>query len=280
MWIIDFGVAPAREEAELYEEPFRIVRERVYPERAKVKRKRYRELWWLHAEPCDEMRRAVAAQSRYLVTPTVAKHRVFVWWTGPTLPDHQLVAFGGADCCLFGVLQSHIHEVWALAQGTQLREKESGFRYTPTSCFATFPLPVPTAVQSAAIAEAARRLNDLRVGWLNPPEWTREEVLEFPGTVVGPWDRYIDKATVDGKTDIGLVRYPRLVPKDAASASQLQKRTLTQLYNVRPAWLESAHRNLDVAVFAAYGWDPDISDDDLLGRLLELNLSRSGPAGT
>ena len=84
---------------------------------------------------------------------------------------------------------------------------------------------------------------------------------------------------MDGKTGIGLVRYPRLVPKDAASANQLQKRTLTQLYNARPAWLETAHRNLDAAVCGAYGWDPDISDEDLLGRLLELNLSRSASSG-
>src|SRR5450756_110613 len=99
-----------------------------------------------------------------------------------------------------------------------------------------------------------RELNELRERWLNPPEWTREEVLEFPGTVSGPWTRYIEKATVDSKTNIGLVRYPRLMPKDEASAGQLQKRTLTKLYNARPAWLDLAHRKLDAAVFAAYGW--------------------------
>lgn len=75
---------------------------------------------------------------------------------------------------------------------------------------------------------------------------------------------------------IGTVKYPRLVPKDAATAAMLKKRTLTNLYNERPTWLANAHRALDAAVFAAYGWPPTLSDDDLLARLLELNLSRAG----
>jgi hypothetical protein len=55
-------------------------------------------------------------------------------------------------------------------------------------------------------------LNELRENWLNPPEWIREEVLEFPGTVGGPWNRYIVPATVTdrGAFQVGTVRYPRL----------------------------------------------------------------------
>jgi hypothetical protein len=121
----------------------------------------------------------------------------------------------------------------------------------------------------AAIAAAARELNDLRERWLNPPEWTETRVLEFPGTVGGPWDRYIDQGTVRevGRRcsdaggaaappyRIGTVRYPRLVPRDAECAAKLKKRTLTNLYNERPAWLDLAHKKLDAAVAAAYGWD-------------------------
>jgi len=70
------------------------------------------------------------------------------------------------------------------------------------------------------------------------------------------------------------VRYPRVVPRDEDSAKQLKKRTLTNLYNERPTWLDLAHRRLDAAVFAAYGWDPGLSDDELLGTLLELNLAQ------
>jgi len=71
---------------------------------------------------------------------------------------------------------------------------------------------------------------------------------------------------------IGTVRYPRVVPKDEDCAKQLKKRTLTNLYNERPTWLDLAHRQLDEAVFAAYGWDAGMSDDELLAKLLALNL--------
>ncbi len=168
-----------------------------------------------------------------------------------------------------------VHEVWARAQGTQLRERESGFRYTPTSCFETFPLPEcvwKSDVRTDAIAAAAAELDELRNRWLNPPEWTRTEVLEFPGSVDGPWARYVVKPD---KRGIGTVRWPRIVPKDPDSAESLKKRTLTNLYNQRPAWLELAHQKLDAAVFAAYGWDPTIGDEELLAKLLALNLERA-----
>ena len=74
---------------------------------------------------------------------------------------------------------------------------------------------------------------------------------------------------------IGTVRYPRLVPRDAERAKHLAKRTLTNLYNERPTWLDLAHRRLDAAVFAAYNWDPALTDDQLLEKLLALNLERA-----
>jgi hypothetical protein len=70
------------------------------------------------------------------------------------------------------------------------------------------------------------------------------------------------------------VRYPRLEPRDADSAAKLKKRTLTNLYNERPAWLDLAHKKLDAAVAAAYGWPADLTDEQILERLLALNLKR------
>ena len=73
--------------------------------------------------------------------------------------------------------------------------------------------------------------------------------------------------------------YPdRILPKDAQSAVTLRTRTLTNLYNQRPQWLADAHRDLDVAVAAAYGWPADISEGDALAKLLELNLARADAA--
>jgi hypothetical protein len=173
---------------------------------------------------------------------------------------------------------SCFHEVWARAQGTQVRERESGFRYTPSSCFETFPFPEAQAERDAAIAAAARQLNELREGWLNPPDWTRPEVLEFPGTVGGPWHRYLDPATVTdrGAFKVGTVRYPRLVARDADCAARLKERTLTKLYNERPPWLADCHARLDAAVAAAYGWPADLSDEAILERLLALNQAAAG----
>jgi hypothetical protein len=97
-------------------------------------------------------------------------------------------------------------------------------------------------------------------------------MLEFPGSVCGPWARYVDKATMNPETGIGTVRYPRLEPRDSDCAAKLTKRTLTNLYNERPAWLNMAHKKLDAAVAAAYGWPADLSDDAILEKLLALNL--------
>ncbi len=93
-------------------------------------------------------------------------------------------------------------------------------------------------------------MNDLRERWLNPPEWTERRLLVFPGTVGGPWDRYIDRATVQdrGGFQIGTVRHPRREPRDADCAAKLKKRTLTNLYNEQPACLALAHQKLDAAV--------------------------------
>jgi hypothetical protein len=157
-----------------------------------------------------------------------------------------------------------------------VRERESGFRYTPTTCFETFPFPQPSEEQKSAIAEAAKELDRLRNSWLNPPEWTREEVQEFPGSKDGPWARFVHEPDARG---IGTVRYPQIVAKDPDCAQLLAKRTLTNLYNERPTWLDLAHRKLDEAVFAAYGWNPAMSDEEILAKLLELNLRRNENLG-
>lgn len=101
------------------------------------------------------------------------------------------------------------------------------------------------------IAEAARKLNEQREAWLNPPDLVRREPEVVPG-------------------------YPdRLVPRGPKAEAELKKRTLTNLYNQRPAWLDLAHKELDEAVAAAYGWPADLSDDEILSRLLALNHERA-----
>ena len=277
-WVIDFG--DVREIAVVagYELPFERVKKTIYLQRAIHREPRQKQFWWLHARPSPEYRKVLKSLPRYLVTPASSKHRVFVWRDASVLVDHAAIVFGRDDDFFFGVMHSRVHENWARAPGigTQVRERESGFRYTPKSCFEPFPFPQPSQEQRDAIAEAVRELDRLRTNWLNPPEWTREEVLEFPGSVDGRWARYVSHPNLLG---IGTVRYPRLVPKDDACAKKLAKRTLTNLYNERPTWLDLAHQRLDEAVVAAYGWDVGLTDDDLLAKLLELNLERAACEG-
>ncbi|MDW5443211.1 hypothetical protein [Polaromonas sp. SM01] len=110
-----------------------------------------------------------------------------------------------------------------------------------------------------AIARTAHRLNNLREAWFNPPEWTQREPEVIPlGMDTSP--------------------YPdRILPKNGFE-KDLAERTLTKFYNQRPAWLDVAHRELDAAVATAYGWadyTPDMPDEEILKRLLALNLERA-----
>ena len=230
MWIIDFDIDISENEAAQYEMPFEHVKREVKPARDRVRNKLERERWWVHGRPAPDMRKAVASLDRYIATPRVAKHRLFIFFNEDVLPDGNLVAFARNDYYTFGVLHSYIHEVWARAMGTQLREAESGFRYSHTETFETFPFPEPDDSQRDTIANAAEKLNERRENWLNPR----------------------------GATD-----------------SELKTLTLTNLYNKRPTWLANAHNALDAAVAAAYGWPADLTDAQILEKLLALNLQRS-----
>jgi hypothetical protein len=121
-----------------------------------------------------------------------------------------------------------------------VREAESGFRYTPTTCFETFPFSWPPGKEATddplvqAIAAATKNLVEKRDRWLSP---------------------------------------------EGATEAELKKRTLTNLYNERPTWLDLAHKQLDDAVLDAYVWPHDLTDDQILERLLALNLERAAAEG-
>ena len=262
-WIVDFGLNMSVADAALYEEPFRWVKERVFPMRQQNRREAYREHWWRHVEPRQGMWRALDRLPRYIATPTVAKHRLFAWCDVRICPDHQLIVIARDDDTTFGILHSRFHEMWALRLCTWLG-KGNDPRYTPTTTFETFPFPAGLAPnvpatnytddpRATAVAKAARRLVELRDRWLNPPEWVEWVDEPVPG-------------------------YPkRAVPRDEAAAKALKKRTLTNLYNARPQWLADAHAALDAGVAAAYGWPANLSDDEVLRELLALNSGRESP---
>jgi type II restriction/modification system DNA methylase subunit YeeA len=263
-WIIDFGWTMTEDAAALYEAPFSYAAEHVRPERLNNRRQAYADFWWRHVEPRQGMWRAVASRPRYLGTPRVAKHRLFVWLDRSVLPDSQVIVVARDDDTTFGILHSRFHELWALRMGTSLEDRP---RYTPSTTFETFPFPegltpdIPAAdyatdLRAQAIATAAARLNELRENWLNPSDLVLREPEVVPG-------------------------YPdRILPKDEKVAKELKKRTLTNLYNARPQWLANAHAALDEAVAEAYGWGDDwraglLTDDEILARLFRLNQERA-----
>ena len=167
MWIIDFGINMPIEEAALYEAPFEYVMRHVKPQR-KASRTTIAE-WWLHERRRGEMRQALLGLDRFIATPRVTRHRLFVWLPKKTLPDSAVIVFARDDDYFFGLLHSSVHELLARGLGTQVREVESGFRYTPTTTFETFPLPDASDDAKEEIAEVAKTLDTLRSGWLNPP---------------------------------------------------------------------------------------------------------------
>jgi type II restriction/modification system DNA methylase subunit YeeA len=243
-WVIDFGDSMSLQEAAGYEAPFEYVKKNVLPEREKNPRASRRERWWIHADPQPAMRKAVLSLERYIATVRVAKYRIFVWLPSSTLCSNKLIVIARNDDYFFGLLHSRIHEIWSLANSSRHGDGDDGGRptYTPSTCFETFPFPFPPAKEPKkdprvkAIAQAAKELVEQRDRWLNPQT---SEVLE------------------------------------TSEVSGTGKRTLTNLYNQRPTWLDLAHKKLDEAVFAAYGWKSDLSDEEILENLLKLNLERS-----
>lgn len=235
VWVIDFNQMPL-EEASRYVLPFSYVKTHVLPERQKARRASTRSRWWIHGEARPGMRRALAPLGRYIATPQVSKHRVFVWLPTSVLVDGTNYAIARDDDFAFGVLHSKPHQLWGLRMGTSLEDRP---RYTNTTCFETFPFPRPTSEQKAEIEK---------------------------------WAKYLDTV------------------RSSLLASDPQA-TLTSLYNQLEVLRDSrapsspvyplliAHQKLDQAVAAAYGWEWPLSEEQILERLLALNLERAAAEG-
>jgi len=279
-WVIDFGPMMTEQEASMYEMPFAWVEEHVKPIRILNNRKSRAMYWWRHGEARPGLRAKLDGLRRYIATPETAKHRFFVWFPLTVAPEHSLIVIPRDDDVTFGILSSRIHALWALVKGGRMG-KGNDPRYNSSVTFETFPFPdgfdftlrssvspvmsrMPECRERMdaqersvkafdSITEAAKRLDDLRNNWLNPPEW----VERIPEVVPGYPDRIIARPGFE---------------------SDLKKRTLTNLYNARPAWLDNIHKELDAAVAAAYGWEgytPDMPDEEILARLFALNQERT-----
>ena len=300
IWIIDFGVSMSEAEAGLFELPFEHLE--TFTKASRIgNREAVASRWWLHTRPRPDLRKAIAPHDRFICTPRVSKYRLFVWLDSSILPDSATAIIARSDDTTFGIIHSRFHELWSLGLCTWMG-KGNDPRYTPTTCFETFPFPqglsptdtvpktdseklamdyLPLSTESLngsaitpvipfseptpaiianvsqrphaqTIANAAFNLNQLRNNWLNPPEW-------------------VDWVITKEEESAGFPKRPVAKPGHEA---ELKKRTLTNLYNLKPQWLTHAHQILDKAVARAYGWDdytPDMADAEILQRLLKLN---------
>lgn len=221
---------------------YQIVRDHVKPTRDQNARKIRREKWWLFGENAPKLRRAISGLPRFIGTSEVARHRVFVWIELPgAIPDGSLAAIATSDAFVLGVLSSHIHTNWALKAGGTLEDRP---RYQNGPCFDPFPFPAATDVQKRTIGAMANRLDAHR----------KRQLAAHP------------KLTITAIYNV-LQKLRTAEPLDDKDREIHDEGLVTVLSEL--------HDDLDRAVFDAYGWPRDLSEAQVLERLVALNQERA-----
>jgi len=273
-WIIDFDKLSLAEAAQ-FVVPFRYVEQHVKADREQNQNTQRRTFWWRLGASGIELLQAKASCQRLIITPRVSKYRLFIWAAAELVPDSAVVAITLESDYAFGVLHSKAHELWARRTGTQLRDAVSGFRYTPTSTFETFPFPYPLGSEPMdspivqQIGDWARRLVMFRDEWLNPPEVgeaiLQKRTLTNLYNALEYYQQEVKPKHHDPKrwlSEIGhLLQLGRVRAETVITLAEIEQ-------------LAYLHQQLDQAVFAAYGWPADMDEEEILGRLLELNEAR------
>lgn len=236
-WVIDFGPTATEAEAQAYAAPYAHL-ERIVRDRRQGNREgRAARRWWVHQRARRGMRDAIAGLERFLVTVEVAKHRFFRWAPAGVLPSGSLVVFARTDDFFLGILESRFHKLWASETHNPLENRP---RYRIGHSFESFPFPDGMA-----------------------PNRPLDEVMTNP------------LATAIADQARGLY-----AAREAALTSGPKRLDMTELYDLRDqggaAWLITAHRQLDAAVAAAYGWPANLADDEVLAALGDLHHRRRG----
>jgi len=242
-WVIDFFGQTEEESRTKAPRAYERVLTKVKPERDTNRRATRRERWWLFSEVMPRTRAIIADLPRYIVTPETSKHRLFTFVDGQVLPEHPVLAVGLSDAFFLGVLTSRAHLTWALAAGGRLGVGNDP-RYNKTRCFEPFPFPTCEEDMAARIRKLAEQLDAHR---------KRQQAAHPELTFTGMYN-VLEKL----KTDVALS------PKDEDTREKGLLSTLLQL-----------HSDLDAAVFDAYGWPHDLTDEQILERLVALNAERA-----
>jgi SAM-dependent methyltransferase len=215
--------------------------DRVLPERQTNARRSYRERWWIAGEPRQEMRAALHSLRRYIATPLTASHRYFLFIDSSILPDQALVTIATDDAYILGALSSRVHVVWTLSTGGTLEDRP---RYNKTVCFDPFPFPVCNEALKSRIRNLAEQLDAHR---------KRQQELHPGLTMTGMYN---------------VLEKLRASETLSAKEQQIHEQGLVSV-------LKQIHDELDAAVAEAYGWQVDLSDEEILERLVKLNHERA-----
>jgi hypothetical protein len=219
------------------------LKETVYPTRKTNNDPKLREFWWKFRRSNEVYFNATEGLKRFIATVETTKHRTFVFVGSDELLEHGVIGFGFDDAWVLGVLSSRQHISWALANGGTLEDRP---RYNKDVCFDTFPFPAATPAQQTAIRSIAEELDAHRKRVLDQhSELTLTGLYNVLDTLRAGADPSALDAGDRHVFDDGLV----LV-------------------------LRELHDRLDAAVANAYGWPADLTNDEIVARLVALNGQR------
>jgi hypothetical protein len=240
-WVIDFFGLSATEASRQYPALFEHLVREVKPQRERQNDRQRKEKWWLFGRSGSDLRAALASLSRYIATSRTAKHRIFTLVPADTLPDTKIVAIALEDPTFLALLSSRVHLAWADRTKAMLEDRPT---YNHTESFEPFPFPSLTPVQAAALQRAGERLDAHR----------KARQAEHPTLTLTDTYNVIAK----------------LRTAEALDAEEQQIRDMALADT-----LLNIHNEIDHLTLAAYGWPDDLSDDQIIARLVALNAERA-----
>ena len=241
--VIDlFGLTEAEVRAR-FPAVYQHVLDKVKPDRDQNNRDGYKRNWWIHGEPRRDLRPALSGLSRYIATVETAKHRVFQFLDASVLPDNKLILLCLERTEYFSVLSSRLHVAWSLAAGSWLGVGNDPV-YAKSKCFDPFPFPDLTDAQRTRLRALGEQLDAHR----------KDRQRAHPRLTLTAMYNVLEK----------LRAGERIEGRDREIYDQ-------GLISI----LRDLHDQIDAAVADAYGWPVDLSDDEILHRLVDLNRTRA-----
>jgi uncharacterized protein (DUF433 family) len=126
------------EEARAYEDCIKIVEERVKPERDKVNRDRYKNVWWQFGEKCENLYKNTRSLRNVVVLSRVTKFIQPVIVENKGIFSDATVVFKQNTFRFIAYLNTTYHYEWCNFASSALA---STIRYNPSDCVSNFPFP-------------------------------------------------------------------------------------------------------------------------------------------